>query len=605
MSRVATLCGVFGILFFCLACTCIPELCPNCTTDADCAEGTKCDVESGACVDCLTDADCAAPKGFCSEAGGNVCVECLTDAGCNDSKECTTDTCVSAACVFTNKADGTACADEGNDCTADACAAGACAHTNVANGAACDDGNDCTTEACAAGACAATNVADGTDCDDSDLCTDADKCTAGTCGGTAIADCCEADADCDVAAGETCDTATHTCVTPEPACVANLDCDDDDDCTTDTCTDGACVYTDNTAPCNDLNACTTDDICAAGACAGTPVVCPSGQVCNSGTGNCADIPCSTDADCNDNASCTADSCDQVSGHCEFEPLDVRCNDNLFCNGDEGEGSCDPNDADAEAVTGCVRPGDPCVDGPDGFGKVCNESTNTCADCTTNAQCNDGHTCTSDTCAAGTCVHTELDNLCPDPLKCDGIDRCDPENDDADATTGCYAPGNPCEPRVCKEATYVEGDPATCTDCEANADCSDGIPCTRDTCDGNNGFCAHSEDDDLCPDTLFCNGNDSCDPEDSDADANGCVNGLAFPVEAAGGVGYPCEGACRESNNTCFDCTSNLECSDGVSCTDDTCDGNSGICTHTDNCGGCSNTAGCFFCNLQSGQCEID
>lgn len=635
MSRVATLCGMFGILFFCLACTCLPELpfCtpPPCTTDANCATGELCDTASGDCVECLVDADCD-PGSVCSEAGGNVCVDCITDAQCADTNDCTADTCASAACVHTNVADGTACADEtpANTCTRDTCTGGACTHTptaaagtacgsatdddctnadtcdaagvcqanNAADGTTCaDDGNDCTDEACAAGVCASTDVADDTACDDDDICTDPDTCTAGACGGTAVVDCCESDADC--TAPDICNTTTNLCEPPVPACVADLGCDDDDDCTTDTCTEGECVYADNTAPCNDGNACTTGDVCAAGACAGTPVVCPSGQVCNSATGNCADIPCTTDANCNDNAACTADSCNQVTGLCEFEELDVRCNDNQYCNGDEGEGSCDPNDPDAEAVSGCVRPGDPCVDGPDGFGKVCNESTDTCIDCTTNAQCNDGHTCTSDTCAAGTCNHTELDNLCPDPLKCDGIDRCNPDNDDADATTGCYAPGNPCEPRVCKEATYVEGDPATCTDCASNADCSDDITCTKDTCDGNTGFCAHNEDDDLCPDTLFCNGDDRCDPEDSDADANGCVNGLAFLVNAAGVVGYPCANACKESNNTCFDCTSNLECSDGISCTDDTCDGNTGDCTHSDNCDGG------FICNLQSGQCEVD
>jgi hypothetical protein len=47
-------------------------------------------------------------------------------------------------------------------------------------------------------------------------------------------------------------------------------CDDGDPCTDDTCVAGACQYSANAAPCDDKVACTSDDACNAGTCAGLP-----------------------------------------------------------------------------------------------------------------------------------------------------------------------------------------------------------------------------------------------------------------------------------------------------------------------------------------------
>jgi hypothetical protein len=274
----------------------------------------------------------------------------------------------------------------------------------------------------------------------------------------------------------------------------------------------------------------------------------------------------------------------VAGECIFTPIDTRCNDNLFCNGTEGVGSCAPDDPDAEAASGCVRPGNPCANPT----PICQESNDSCIACTSNAQCNDDFTCTSDTCAAGSCVNTPVNTQCPDPVKCDGDDICDPLDPRADETTGCFAPGNPCAPRVCNEATFVVGDLNTCEDCTSNASCTDNIACTADTCDGATGACTNTPDNTLCPDTLFCNGDDICDPTNVDAGPDGCINGLPF--------GYPCANACNEGTNTCFDCTSNLACSDGIACTTDTCNGGTGACSHVDNCA-------VGACNFQNGRCE--
>lgn len=53
-------------------------------------------------------------------------------------------------------------------------------------------------------------------------------------------------------------------------CTLAADCDDGTVCTNDACTTGACVYTNNTDPCDDGDDRTTGDTCSEGACVGSP-----------------------------------------------------------------------------------------------------------------------------------------------------------------------------------------------------------------------------------------------------------------------------------------------------------------------------------------------
>src|SRR5213079_2900908 len=115
------------------------------------------------------------------------------------------------ACAGTNPV---ACASSDQCHTAGTCnpATGVCSNPAKPNGAPCDDGNACTqTDTCAAGACVGANPV---------VCTAADQCHA-------------------VGA---CNPASGVCSNP-----AKL----------------------NGAPCDDGNACTRTDTCAAGVCMGT------------------------------------------------------------------------------------------------------------------------------------------------------------------------------------------------------------------------------------------------------------------------------------------------------------------------------------------------
>lgn len=136
--------------------------------------------------------------------------------------------------------DAASCTDD-NVCTDDVCSAeGICSHTNNTADCATDD-KLCTKDVCAAGVCTHPNADDGTACEaDADDCT-ADKCATGVCGHVRDQVLC-------------------------PNCTLDTQCDDTNPCTDDKCNNTLCEHTNNTAVCDDNNACTTGDVCAAGAC---------------------------------------------------------------------------------------------------------------------------------------------------------------------------------------------------------------------------------------------------------------------------------------------------------------------------------------------------
>ncbi len=175
---------------------------------------------------------------------------CSTDAQCDDHNVCTDDSCSAGTCLH---APNTSSCDDGNPCnTGDFCSGGIC---RPGSGTIdCHDDNPCTDDSCLAfvGCHHVNNFAA---CSDGSVCTVNDSCFNGAC-------------------------------VPGPALV----CNDGNTCTTDGCnpTTG-CVYTNNTNPCDDGNACTSGDVCAGGSCRGTTIV------------------------CNDGNSCTTDSCDPSTG----------------------------------------------------------------------------------------------------------------------------------------------------------------------------------------------------------------------------------------------------------------------------------------------------
>jgi hypothetical protein len=362
------------------------------------------------------------------------------------------------------------------------------------------------------------------------------------------------------------------------------------------------------------------------------------------TRNASANTCASNSDCDDHFSCTEDVCDELAG-CINTPVHGSCpgnNNGVFC---DGQVTCDPYAEGANETTGCVTTpacqlseciacAEPniCISSS---GTSCNGGLGTCnsgvciSECQTNADCaDDGFDCTLATCVSHDCQQSPQDDACNDDVNCT-TNKCDPEDEDSDPTSGCVYPAT---------AGF----------------CDDAVTCTDDTCapgaeDADTDGCVNQPNDASCSDDDACNGTETCDPEDEfHADLDGCVNGS--PMDCAADdchlgicsndecevdVGAPCndsngickpDGQCSTCNpgfspGVCDDgkyCIANEECnnngdcvpgvpvdvSDGVDCTVDTCTegADAAIPVHTPNHAACNDSNPCTsdFCHVTAG-----
>ncbi len=406
----------------------------------------------------------------------------------------------------------------------------------IDNGFLCNDGQPCTVDNCAGiDGCQHAPAPFATACDlDGSACTQ-DHCLAGKC----------------VAGG-----------------VPN--CGDPDPCTADSCdpTNGACVHTPKTGPCDDGNGCTTGDTCQGGCVAGPQKVCNDNNSCtldgcDPGTGQCTYTPFAAGVSCNDGSKCTySDQC--ANGVCLGKPL--NCDDGLLCTDD----LCEP-------TQGCQHPpldGIACNDGlPCTTGDVC---TGGLCKAQGTLGCDDGNPCTIDACAnAGACSHTATSAACDDGTLCTVGDSCatgvcvgkqsscDDANpcttDSCDPKIGCvFADNNvPCnDGNACTVSDACTG--GTCLGQGTN--CDDGIPCTKDLCDAASGGCSHTPDKALCDDGEICT-LDAC------LTATGCKHDL---------IPKCCGGSQCAADEACIQYPDNLQpfcaktCNSGADCAGSCC-----------------------------------
>ena len=359
--------------------------------DTECRENL-CDPDTGDCdmVFAIDGTQCS-DGSLCTD--GDQCLNGLcagVEIACDDHILCTSDSCEpQAGCVFTNN---TLPCDDGDVCTVeDTCGGGECAGTPYE----CEDDNACTDDLCMA-------VGDlpqcfhqynTAECDDESACTDNDTCINGVCKGTAIA-CLDdnfcTDNECDPATGCVFPQNSLPCDDSDPCTVTDQcadgecggqpkDCGDSNPCTDDSCAadSGACVNQPNTDECDDDTACTEDDICAAGVCAGLPVVCDDGNTCTQNLCDQQDgcfypelpdnSPCDDSNLCTDGDLCTAGECGGLwQEGCCIE--DANCDDDFLC-----------------SVDTCT-------------GNACGYTAMDCAD---------DNDCTGDTCLEGECLHLAL------------------------------------------------------------------------------------------------------------------------------------------------------------------------------------------------------
>lgn len=310
----------------CVAGACISESSVACPTDDVCQIGTcQPDIgcvfgdKTGPCDDgnpCTSDDACL--NGVCV-GGGNEC-DCEVDADCGDFDD--GDLCNGVVGCIENKCE-----------------------TLPGSAVVCDvvKNGPCTVTECqpATGVCETVPTIDGTACSDGDRCTLDDQCVSGTCTGTVDRACgggCLDSGDCDDLDPCTIDECAGGACVYEPifggdcACGSDIDCNDANGCTLDVCdvVTGECSFTPAAASCDDGNACTTGDACAAGACQpGSPVVCDDGDPCTNDSCNpasgCVSVDngscgggCTSDAQCDDTNLCTVDVCS--GGACVHNPV---------------------------------------------------------------------------------------------------------------------------------------------------------------------------------------------------------------------------------------------------------------------------------------------
>ena len=323
---------------------------------SDACKTNACDSQTGKCkLDLAADGKpCDADESLCTVGDACKSGNCTPGllAKCDDANPCTNDACdPKKGCTTTTNS--SPCDADGDLCTVgDGCTAGKCVVGSVKKD--CDDNEPCTSESCvkSTGKCQVQKLT--ISCDDGSLCTVGDAC-----------------------AGDP-KTGAWTCI---PGALKQ--CGDNNPCTDDVC-DGqkGCSNTNNTAPCDaDDNACTAGDKCVDGVCkiGGLPKDCDDKNQCTADacvkvTGDCAHQQQSKS--CDDGDACTeGDKCAAMAGDkwgCVAGAAKA-CDDGNVCTKD----ACDP-------VKGCVSAIDTktpvaCYTGPANTrGKgICKDGAQTC------------------------------------------------------------------------------------------------------------------------------------------------------------------------------------------------------------------------------------
>ncbi len=302
---------------------------------------------------------------------------------------------------------------------------------------------------------------------------------------------------------------------------------------------------------------------------------------------CGPTKCTDVAECTNAGPCETAAC--TNGECAY---DSTCTEGQTC--DEVNGVCF---TPCDDVTNCTNAG-PCE------AAACTEG-----ECVYTTTCVAGEVC-DETADPAVCVPEGCtdDTHCDDGLFCNGAETCDTTTGDCVAGTAVTCHEDPDD--LCTTDTCTEG--AAAAECAHAA-----VVCATagEVCDGETGDCvAICTTDDDCADTLFCNGDETCDPTNAAANAQGCVAGTPFDCDDAllcttdtcneGAASAECVHTdvvcddlfeCDPTTGLCVEtpvCVEDIDCNDDITCTDDTCVDS--VCVNADNC------AVGLVCNMETG-----
>ncbi len=608
------------------------DACLSDCTAAVCGDGVlwagveQCD-QGAANSDTVSDAcraDCSAAS--CGDGVADTGEAC-DDANSSDDDACLSD-CTTASCgdgvlwVGVEQCDqGAANSDTLTDACRSDCNAASCGDGVADTGEVCDDGNGSETDGClttcAAAVCGDGHVLAGVEtCDDGNS-SNADgclnDCTAAACGDAylraGVEQCDQGAANSDTAA-DACRTDCSLASCGDAVADTGEACDDGNGSDTDACltTCAAAVCGDGhvragVEVCDDGNSSNADGClndCTAAAC-GDAAVWAGVEQCDQGSANSdtAADACRTDCtapSCGDSVTDNGEVCDDGNSSnfdlCLSDCTAAVCGDGYVQAGAEECDDANADDSDA-CLSDCRSAS--CGDGylqtgveecdsaitPDNNDLLCDSNCSfaTCGNGLINAgeECDDGNEINSDSCL----------NDCSAAVCGDGV-LCT----DAACTAGGGAPetcddGNSADGDCCSSACQLAAEGDTCDD--------EGVPCTRDSCDGQ-GSCRHELDDDICNDGWWCNGTETCD------NVSGCQAGTAPDCDD----GLSCTvDACNERADACVNMPAHYLCSDGSYCNGaEICDTASGCvdgsaidCSSLDN--GCREP----FCDEDSDSCQ--
>lgn len=261
-----------------------------------------------------------------------------------------------------------------------------------------------------------------------------------------------------------------------------------------------CAYRADGTICDDGNACTAEDHCAADLCASSaPTSCDDADACTVDTCDPVEGCASVLEVCDDDNPCTDDGCDPQTG-CTFVPDDSNpCQDPDPC-------------WVAHCAAGlCLADPRPCDDGDPCTFNGCNRGTGQCE--FTPRNCDDGNACTDDHCVAGACSHAP--HSCDDGFAC-SVDACDPANGCSHLAPACNDNNmctiDSCNAQGCVHLNVPDGTLCPQSSCMLNQACQGGVcqggssygylcrpnptGCSIRWCDPSPGGVCHS--DPLCP-----------------------------------------------------------------------------------------------------------